>query len=70
MKALTRTELDRMGCMEPGCAHGHGPMYFHGRCHPHKGCVASYQNGAVVLECAACKRLIARVAVAPGKDEP
>jgi hypothetical protein len=55
-------------CMMPGCDHtSHGPMFFHGRCHPSAPVEASYDRvtGTVLIACQRCKAPIAAVAVAP-----
>jgi len=59
-------KLSASGCHTPGCNHkGHDhPFFFHARCHPHSPTWASYLDGAITIECAECRRVIARVKVA------
>lgn len=65
--ALTQKDLDRLGCMNPGCNHkAHSDGYvFSGKCHIGKPVKAVYVNGTVRVFCAHCERLIVEVAVAP-----
>ena len=70
MKPLTRRELDSMGCQDPSCTGGHGPMFFHGQCHPRAACVVTYDGGVVRMSCSVCGLPIASVAVASGAPQP
>lgn len=65
---LTRIELDRpTPCGIPGCKCENMPqVYFHQRCHPSAPTSTFYDKatGCVIVECAACKKLCARIKVA------
>lgn len=72
MTVLTKKDLDAAGCSTPGCQHDHTILHFRGRCHPHGPVSALYdrRSGEIVISCARCQKLIARVAVAGGLGEP
>lgn len=62
--ALARKDLDRMRCANPDCKEDHGPLYFHGRCHPESPTWTRYENGVLTIECAECRDVITTVVVA------
>ena len=70
MTPLTRLELDRGGCDTPNCGHDHSVLFLHSRCHPYAAVEACYEKGSgcVVLRCARCKQLVARIQVAKAND--
>ena len=65
--SLTQKELNDAGCFTPHCNHDHSVIYFHGRCHPQAPVAASYEKatGEIVIRCARCEMMIAKIAVAP-----
>ena len=64
---LTRLELAGMEC-PCGKAACDDDLFFHGRCHLQAPVEAAYQKrtGLLILKCAICHQLIARVKVAAG----
>lgn len=62
----TREGLDALSCADPLCDHATHPDGLHlcGTCHPHAFLGLTYRDGALVVRCAACRQLIARIAVA------
>lgn len=64
--ALTRRDLDQMGCMTPGCTSPHGLVFFHARCHTGAATEVKYEAGELTVACARCKKVVAVVAVAAG----
>jgi hypothetical protein len=65
--ALSRKQLDGMGCGTPNCGHDHTVLYLHAACHLHAGSSVKYdkRTGALTIECVKCKKLVAKVKVAP-----
>lgn len=64
--ALTRADLDKMGCSNPDCTHDHGgPLFFHAACHLHAPVEVMYLDGELRVICGSCGRDVAIVAVAP-----
>lgn len=68
---LGLTDLTRSasrGCSDPDCTHDHdhGPLYLHGRCHPHAPVGAEYDaaQGTMTISCNACLRPVTSVWVA------
>lgn len=69
MSALTREDLDRLRCAAEhpdGEPCDHAELYFHSRCHPESPTWAVYADGALRVECAECRKVVAEVAVAGG----
>jgi hypothetical protein len=68
---LTRVELDATGCSNPGCDHDHTVLFFHPRCHPHRGLIVSYdkRTGLISMKCRVCKRPLRDIAVAARGSE-
>jgi hypothetical protein len=64
--ALSRKQLDAMGCGTPNCGHDHTVLFIHGACHPSAGSRASYnkQTGLLTMICRQCKKPVAEVKVA------
>lgn len=62
---LTKEMLDDAPCAKCGTRKCGDPLEFVGRCHPKAGVIVSYMRGSGVLAvvCAACKTLIANLAV-------
>lgn len=54
---LTREELDRMRCQNPGCNCG-GELFLHPRCHPQDGVEVMYHKGLMHIRCNTCKSAI------------
>jgi hypothetical protein len=67
---LTRTELDVARCSNPQCTEDHGPLYFHGLCHPDAQTMVSYENGVLRIDCGRCEARIATVSVSAGHTAP
>jgi|SRR5579872_552523 len=72
LEPLTRAELDtglHAGCDNPACDCHNQPideLFLKSRCHPMANVKASYVKGGMVLiRCAACEKLIIKIAVAP-----
>ncbi len=69
-------DLDRLGCIVPGCDHTthDGEIYLHSRCHPDASTWTSYRAGVLSVSCAVCRLQICAVAVAtraaPGANRP
>jgi hypothetical protein len=66
MRALTRTELDQIGCENPDCDHREDPeLFLHSVCHPNVPTWVSYDRlvGALTVRCADCERVVVVVAV-------
>lgn len=70
LQPLVRAELDQLlagGCETGGCGHNHDALFLRSRCHPnHRGVDTSYQKaaGIIVVTCAVCEKMIAKIAVA------
>jgi hypothetical protein len=66
---VTRVELDPLSCAVEGCDHSdhEGGVILSPRCHVGSPTWCSYEDGAVSVACATCKRVVARIAVDPGK---
>lgn len=68
---LYREMLDGMHCSSPGCDHkNHADqgIYIHANCHPHKALHVQYRHGLLSLECADCKKVVAKVVVGTKTD--
>lgn len=68
---LTRQQLDRLGCDNPGCDHtAHDGLILHSNCHPDTPTWTEYNAnaGTLTIRCAECDHRIVRIAVAPGPD--
>lgn len=67
MTVLTRKDLDNKVCAASGCTDD--VLYFHGRCHPNSRTWAFYDKsiGVLTIECATCKRVIAKLEIASGE---
>lgn len=65
MTALTRKQLDLMGCSTPGCECREGPMMINSKCHPGQPVFAGYdaEEGVLVLTCSIDSQFVAKVAV-------
>ena len=61
--SLTTAELDRMGCMSPGCTHEAEVLAQ--KCHPQAGLMVRYVRTKRALEmtCKRCAKFVAAVAV-------
>ena len=64
--SLTREDLDRGGCAEPGCTHDHSVLYLHAKCHPYAAVEAAYSKATGTLEvrCYRCKALVVELQIA------
>lgn len=64
--ALSRKELDVMGCGVPDCTHDHSVLYMEGACHPEAGKVVNYdkRNGLMTIQCEICQQIVTQVKVA------
>lgn len=60
--ALTRLDLDGIGCQTPGCDCD-GTVFLAARCHPAQGTEVTYHDGVVTIHCFVCKRAYASIAV-------
>lgn len=62
--ALTRRELDATTCAMPDCDHtAHHGLVLKARCHPQGHTAVEYRDGILTVTCAACARLVTRIAV-------
>lgn len=64
--ALTREDLDAVGCDTPGCTHDHSVLVMNASCHPMAGLCVAYdkRSGALRITCGRCDKPVARVSVA------
>lgn len=71
MMALTQKDMDGMGCGHEDCDHtSHTTeLVLHPKCHVGTPTWCSYDNGVIVVRCAECDQMVARIAVDPGTTE-
>lgn len=64
--ALTRKDLDEMGCGSPGCGHDHTVLFLHCRRHQSVGLDTSYSKatGTLRLYCSRCMQTVCEIEVA------
>jgi hypothetical protein len=69
--ALTRQDLDAAQCAVPGCTslHPH-PLQMRSLCHPRAALSVAYDKdtGWLIVQCAQCDAMVARVAVAAARS--
>jgi hypothetical protein len=68
---LTCRELDARDCDNPGCTHPHPDvLHLSPICHPDAGLQIEYNRlaGILIIGCAECRALVAKVQVAWGPD--
>lgn len=60
-----REHMRGMQCQQPGCKHtSHDKgVFLNQRCHRGAGALAAIRGGVLVIECAACSRDVASIAV-------
>lgn len=67
IKAMTRENLDRAQCDQPGCNHkDHPELVLMGACHPRKPTYVTYirATGCLSITCGVCRQLVTVIQVA------
>lgn len=64
--ALTRKQLNGVGCAIANCGHDHSTLFLHATCHIKSGVYVAYSKaeGTLKITCAKCKAPVAEVSVA------
>ena len=64
--AMTREDLDRQGCGNPGCSHDHTILILQAGCHPRARTEIAYdkRTGVVRISCKVCQTTISEFAIA------
>jgi hypothetical protein len=68
VSALTRTDLDQIGCSEPGCTENHDVLFMHPTCClTAEGAEVRYEKltGELIITCNTCDGEMCRISVAP-----
>lgn len=63
MNPMGRKDFDAIrctGCAQPG-DHAHEPLALHARCHPRSPTWCWYDGGLLVVRCAKCETLVAKI---------
>lgn len=66
--ALTRSQLDDLGCSTPNCVHDdHGDLHLYGRCHPraHVDAIYDRRTGILAIICGTCQKPVVFIEVKP-----